>query len=563
MSDYVYYRRSSVLLNWDVILHLAEYLSRSTLISLMSTCKDLRRYGVRYLLGEDRPITFWTLSDVRSLTAFMNSNIPEGTGGRSAHVRMVDLASKIQQWTHDENSLNNLVNLLKQSTNLYALSLHHSFFRFPSIAQSMCELPSPFRSLRRIRLEAPARLNVSGNATTAAAALMAAGGQNPATSPYFLDRLVGIPLEVIIISSFHSRANRAEIMYLLARFKDSLQELHIEDTPLQQGLAQGTLGNNIVFPKVRVLSMTHSYYALPRHTDTLIAVFPNVQSVAFPGSSLGRRGASAFFVHPNAPFGWQAIEFEGENAMPPPAHTFASLREANSGGQRFARWSSLAYYEGALEHLYILALRSQVDRLKITDLPLLATRVEWMHSVVQELAPTKLCLEVSVPDTADVELLNLMPRDLPRPLRYLEIVLLQWPEGEKLQSQLRLLCLATGTVRTLVIKVGEKVAMQYRNPRGIEEAHEQSEDFVIQTAQTARSLRHVGLPNDLFGPLPNEPQEEGKTWLPPKPAPKETFFWSIEHDDDGGMIYADKLSKRAAKPLLEFETSPVISSPFG
>lgn len=56
--------------------------------------------------------------------------------------------------------------------------------------------------------------------------------------------------------------------------------------------------------------------------------------------------------------------------------------------------------------------------------------------------------------------------------------------------------------------------------------------------------------------------EEGKTWLPPALAPKETLFWSIEHDDEGGMIYADKLSKKAAAALLEFETSPVLSSPF-
>lgn len=74
-------------------------------------------------------------------------------------------------------------------------------------------------------------------------------------------------------------------------------------------------------------------------------------------------------------------------------------------------------------------------------------------------------------------------------------------------------------MRTLVIKLADGVVMKYKTARDIEEAFEDSENFVslvnsravrgfliitfaqvIQTAQTARSLRHIGLPNDLFGP---------------------------------------------------------------
>lgn len=397
----------------------------------MSTCKDLRRYGVRILLGEDRPITFWTLSDVRSLTAFMTSNLPEGTEGRSEHIRMVDLASKVTQWTHDETSLNRLVNLLRQSTNLYALSLNHAFFRFPSVAQSLCASPSPFGSLRRIRLESPSRLSIPAvNAGGAAVAAQAA-------SPYFLEKLDGIPLEVIIVSSFQSRISRTELILQVSRFKDTLQELHIEDTQLMQGFVQGALPTAVVFPRLRVLSMTHTtHYALPRHADTLITVFPNIHTLAFPISRVTRgstRTPAAFQVHPNAPFGWQAIPFEGENALPPAAHTHATIRAVNEGGQRHARWNALTYYQGSLEHLYLLAIRSQVDKLKITDFSLLSSNIEWMQSVVRELAPTKLCLEVTVQENADVELLNLMPRDLTRALRYLEIRLLNWNEGERLQ----------------------------------------------------------------------------------------------------------------------------------
>lgn len=243
----------------------------------MSTCKDLRRHGVRILLGEDRAITFWTLSDVRSLHAFMRSNIPEGTDGRAAHIRMVDLASKVQQWTHDEVALTNLTNLLRESTNLYALSISNAFFRFPSIAQSMCALPSPFKNLRRLRLESPARLHMPGQAVQPGLAQPANVAN---TNPYFLEKLDGIPLEVIIVSNFANR-NRTELILMVARFKETLQELHVEDTQLAQGFVPGAL--TIVFPKLRVLSMSHpSHIALPRHADTLISVFPNIHSLAFP-----------------------------------------------------------------------------------------------------------------------------------------------------------------------------------------------------------------------------------------------------------------------------------------
>lgn len=399
----------------------------------MSTCKDLRRHGVRIILGEDRAIAFWTLSDVRSLTAFMNSNVPEGTGGRSAHIRMVDLASKVQQWTHDQIALNRLVDLLKQATNLYALSVNHTFFRFSSVAQSMCASPSPFRSLRRLRLESPNRINLATAVPTAAGAQQV----NPATSPYFLEKLVGIPLEVVIVSSFQSR--RAELIGQLYRFRETLQELHFEETNLF--LVPGAFNVTVIFPKLRVLSVTHSSnLALPRHTDTLIEMFPNIQSLAFsvPASTRTGRAAAGFAVHPNAPLGWQAIPFDGENALVPAPHTHTTIRDGNESGQRVARWNTLSYYQGSLEQLYMLAVRSHVEQLKITDLALTSTRVEWMHVVVRELAPTKLCLVLTVPDpvpdNADVELINLMPRDPTRPLRYLEIQLLNWPvEGEKLQ----------------------------------------------------------------------------------------------------------------------------------
>ena len=119
--------------------------------------------------------------------------------------------------------------------------------------------------------------------------------------------------------------------------------------------------------------------------------------------------------------------------MAPPPHTHDSIREDNEERQRRVKWETLAYYQGSLEHMYLLAVHSQVEKVKITNVPLLSAKIQWMHSVVRNLAPTKLCLEVSVPDNADVELLDLMPRDVVRPLRYLEIKLLRWIEGKKLQ----------------------------------------------------------------------------------------------------------------------------------
>ncbi|KAI0034977.1 hypothetical protein K488DRAFT_83439 [Vararia minispora EC-137] len=531
LSNCIRFCRSKIILSWDVLITLSEHLPRDSLIALMSTCKQLRRYGVRFLLGEDRPISFRSPNAIDSLCLFMNSNIPKGTSGRAAHIRMLDLHSYSKLWSYKNESFHLLGNVLRQATGLYALQISEEALLSRALSIELTAERLPFSSLRRLCLVDP--------------------GVN---CLQFLESISDVPLEVLVVNRYrHAPPGGPDTLDRIARlFQDSLEELHVSNCTR---VRDRRVFNGVCLPHVHTVSLLGEQgQPFEAFTEHLIHTFPNATRVTLstpPGSQ--PLPTPPPFPHreiiPMMPV--------AQVVMPDPA-----AREVNERTQRRTRWQSLDYLCSTLANLHTLALRAQVEHLVVTAVALTRPELERMHVVVRDCAPTRLTIVVGAVRDKTEELIALVPRNPPRPLRYLQIDLSNWVSADSLLSELCVLRPSLGSIRTFVLRMAAGVEMQYRNPLDAEAAYEEYEKFALQCVGVAHSLRHVGLPDDLFGPLPKTGPEPTDVWmkLDTPPRPKETLFWSIDRVDDA-LVYADKVPRKAAEKLLESETY-VASSPF-
>lgn len=230
-----------MLLNWDVLFLLMEFLDRRTLLSYMSTCSTIHRAAVPHLLADT--IRFKRYFNVKSFCLFALADFPH----RLRFLHEVEFPARF--WLRKRDTIALLAKVLKHAPQLEKITIVRAE-RFFGIDSVLGDAVAESKSIKEFLLD--------GVGYEALSVL----------------RRMKSPLESVdLFIDAGAVENYPDPNKALARFASGLTHLRVRWVQM---------GMSVQYPQVRTLSIEDDNFV---PVDLLIYVFPNLRSLCISSNT--------------------------------------------------------------------------------------------------------------------------------------------------------------------------------------------------------------------------------------------------------------------------------------